>query len=240
MERTTADRAEGPVRVFLLDGQAVVLRGIRDLLEPESDIAVVGAAGGIGGALSEGVALRPDVVVVDVRFADGHGIPVCRALRSGRPELACLMLTSFDEDDALLDAVMAGAAGYVPRRLRGSGLVAAIRTVAAGRPLLDPSAVRRLLAGLRSPDESDARSHDGRGATLTDREQQVLTLVGDGLTDRRIGRALGLPEGTVRGDVVRILTKLGIEHRVRNASRTVARPPGDRAAGYRRERHRHG
>src|SRR6478672_10936615 len=147
--------AKSPIRVFLVDDHEVVRRGLRDLLDAEPDIEVVGDAGTVAEALARGPALRPDVAILDVRLPDGDGVTVCRELRSTMPRLACLMLTSFDDDDALLDAIMAGAAGYVLKQIKGSDLVSAIRTVAEGQSLLDPATTTRLMSTLRE-DHSDA------------------------------------------------------------------------------------
>ncbi|MFF7038762.1 response regulator, partial [Streptomyces griseus] len=149
MSDTPTDSGGAPVRVFLLDDHEVVRRGVRDLLEAEPDLEVVGEAATAGQALARGPALRPDVAVLDVRLSDGDGVTVCRELRSRMPELACLMLTSFDDEEALLDAIMAGAAGYVLKQINGSDLVSAVRTVATGRSMLDPATTARLLRSLR-------------------------------------------------------------------------------------------
>lgn len=151
---------QNPIRVFLLDDHEVVRRGLTDLLDSEPDISVVGDADSVEHALVRGPALRPDVAVLDVRLPDGDGISVCRELRSRMPELACLMLTSFDEEEALLDAIMAGAAGYVLKQIRGSDLVAAVRTVASGQSMLDPTTTARLMRSLRAdPTEGPAPPH---------------------------------------------------------------------------------
>ena len=145
---------QNPIRVFLLDDHEVVRRGLADLLDAEPDISVVGDADTVEHALARGPALRPHVAVLDVRLPDGDGITVCRELRSRMPELACLMLTSFDDEDALLDAIMAGASGYVLKQIKGSDLVSAVRTVASGQSMLDPATTARLMRSLRAePDE---------------------------------------------------------------------------------------
>ncbi|MEU7091781.1 response regulator transcription factor [Kitasatospora aureofaciens] len=176
--------ASAPVRVFLLDDHEVVRRGVHDLLDGEPDLVVVGEAATAEQALVRVPALRPDVAVLDVRLGDGDGVSVCRELRSRMPDLACLMLTSFDDEEALLDAVMAGAAGYVLKQISGTDLVAAVRTVASGRSMLDPGAATRLLNRLRS-DAEPARPVTA-GPALTAREQEVLALIGEGLTNRQI------------------------------------------------------
>ena len=205
---------EAPIRVFLLDDHEVVRRGLRDLLDAEPDISVVGGAATAGQALARGPALRPHVAVLDVRLPDGDGITVCRELRSRMPELACLMLTSFDDDEALLDAIMAGAAGYVLKQINGSDLLSAVRTVARGQSMLDPATTARLMHSLRGP---AAHPEDERLAALTEREHAVLELIGEGLTNREIGKRLYLSEKTVKNHISRLLSKLGVERRVQAA-----------------------
>ncbi|MFF7295513.1 response regulator [Streptomyces sp. NPDC008265] len=208
--------SKAPIKVFLLDDHEVVRRGLRDLLDAEADIAVVGEAGTAEQALARGPALRPDVAVLDVRLPDGDGITVCRELRSRMPGLACLMLTSFDDEDALLDAIMAGAAGYVLKQIKGSDLVSAVRTVATGQSMLDPATTARLMQSLRSP-EAAGEPQDARLATLSERERAVLALIGDGLTNRQIAKELYLSEKTVKNHISRLLGKLGVERRVQAA-----------------------
>ncbi|MFE3765319.1 response regulator [Streptomyces sp. NPDC059104] len=207
---------EPTVTVFLLDDHEVVRRGLRDLLDAEPDIAVVGEAGTAAQALARGPALRPDVAVLDVRLPDGDGISVCRELRSRMPGLACLMLTSFDDEDALLDAIMAGAAGYVLKQIKGSDLVAAVRTVATGQSMLDPATTARLMRSLRGP-EAVEEPEDSRLAALSERERDVLELIGEGLTNRQIAERLYLSEKTVKNHISRLLGKLGVERRVQAA-----------------------
>ncbi|MEU0333871.1 response regulator transcription factor [Streptomyces sp. NPDC006193] len=215
-----------PIRVFLLDDHEVVRRGVRDLLDDEPDIAVVGEAATVEQALVRVPALRPDVAVLDVRLPDGDGVTVCRELRSGMPELACLMLTSFDDEEALLDSVMAGASGYVLKQIQGSDLVTAVRTVARGQSLLDPSATTRLLARLRGGrQEAEPDVLPG----LTERERQILALIGEGLTNRQIGGRLYLAEKTVKNHISRLLAKLGVERRVQAA--VIAAQAQDRLRG---------
>ncbi|MGW2559402.1 response regulator [Streptomyces sp. NPDC001514] len=210
--------AEAPIRVFLLDDHEVVRRGLHDLLDAEPDIEVVGEAGTAEQSLARGPALRPHVAVLDVRLPDGDGITVCRELRSRIPELACLMLTSFDDEDALLDAIMAGAAGYVLKQIKGSDLVSAVRTVATGQSMLDPATTARLMRSLRTTTpETAPRAEDERLAVLTDRERAVLDLIGEGLTNRQIGKKLYLSEKTVKNHISRLLSKLGVERRVQAA-----------------------
>ncbi|MGW1894325.1 response regulator [Streptomyces sp. NPDC002004] len=211
---TPAGASGAPIRVFVLDDHEVVRRGLHDLLDAEPDIEVVGEAGTAEQALARGPALRPDVAVLDVRLPDGDGITVCRELRSHIPGLACLMLTSFDDEDALLDAIMAGASGYVLKQIKGSDLLSAVRTVATGQSMLDPATTARLMRSLRGP---EARTEDERLATLSERERAVLDLIGDGLTNREIGRKLYLSEKTVKNHISRLLAKLGVERRVQAA-----------------------
>ncbi|MFD4587322.1 response regulator [Streptomyces sp. NPDC058434] len=216
MSESPAFSAEAPVRVFLLDDHEVVRRGLRDLLDAEPDIEVVGEAGTAQQALARGPAVRPRVAVLDVRLPDGDGVTVCRELRSRMPELACLMLTSFDDEDALLDAIMAGAAGYVLKQIKGSDLVSAVRTVATGQSMLDPATTARLMHSLRSPEEAPA-PEDERLAVLSPRERAVLGLIGRGMTNRQIGKELYLSEKTVKNHISRLLSKLGVERRVQAA-----------------------
>ncbi|MGW5329183.1 response regulator [Streptomyces sp. NPDC004014] len=204
-----------PIPVFLLDDHEVVRRGVRDLLDDEPDIQVIGEAGTAEQALVRIPALRPCVAVLDVRLPDGDGVSVCRELRSRMPELACLMLTSFDDEEALLDSIMAGASGYVLKQIQGSDLVSAVRTVAAGQSLLDPSATTRLMARLRGGPQQREELDELPG--LTDREREILALIGEGLTNRQIGQRLYLAEKTVKNHISRLLAKLGVERRIQAA-----------------------
>ncbi|TLS45332.1 response regulator transcription factor [Streptomyces montanus] len=204
-----------PIRVFLLDDHEVVRRGVHDLLNDEPDITVVGEAGTVEQALVRVPALRPHVAVLDVRLPDGDGVTVCRELRSRMPELACLMLTSFDDEEALLDSIMAGASGYVLKQIQGSDLVSAVRTVAAGQSLLDPSATTKLMARLRGEQTKEPEPDALPG--LTDREREILALIGEGLTNRQIGQRLYLAEKTVKNHISRLLAKLGVERRIQAA-----------------------
>ncbi|MFF4042093.1 response regulator [Streptomyces sp. NPDC001816] len=213
-ERTFTE--QHPIRVFLLDDHEVVRRGLADLLDAEPDISVVGDADTAEHALTRGPALRPHVAVLDVRLPDGDGISVCRELRSRMPELACLMLTSFDDEEALLDAIMAGASGYVLKQIKGSDLVSAVRTVASGQSLLDPATTARLMRSLRAgPAETPALPPEL--ASLSPRERDILALIGDGLTNREIGNKLYLSEKTVKNHISRLLAKLGVQRRVQAA-----------------------
>jgi DNA-binding NarL/FixJ family response regulator len=202
-----------PITVFLLDDHEVVRRGVRDLLEAEPDIRVVGEAGTAASALARIPALRPDVAVLDVQLPDGDGVGVCRDIRSRMPGVACLMLTSFDDDEALFSAVMAGAAGYVLKQIRGSDLVGAVRTVAAGQSMLDPRAASHLMARLR-----DRAVRADPLAGLTGQERRILELIGDGLTNRQIGERMFLAEKTVKNYISALFAKLGMERRTQAAA----------------------
>jgi two-component system, NarL family, response regulator DevR len=195
------------LRVFLLDDHEVVRRGIRELLESEDDIEVVGEAGTAEEALARIPPTRPEVAVLDVRLPDGDGVEVCREIRSRHPEIQCLMLTSFADDDALFSSIMAGAAGYVLKQVRGTDLVDAIRRVGAGESLLDPAVTRRVLERLRTKPEEDEL------AGLTDQERKILELIADGLTNRQIAEQIFLAEKTVKNYVSNILAKLGMSRR---------------------------
>jgi len=201
-----------PIRVFLVDDHEVVRRGVHELLEFEADLVVVGEAGTAAEALARIPVLHPDVAVLDVRLPDGDGVSVCRELRSRLPDVHCLMLTSFADDEALFDAIVAGAAGYVLKQIRGGDLIGAIRTVASGQSLLDPRATARVLERLRT----QAR-RDDPVATLTDQERRTLELIGEGLTNRQIGERLFLAEKTVKNYVSSLLSKLGMERRTQAA-----------------------
>ncbi len=203
---------EGSLRVFLLDDHDVVRQGLKSLIDAESDMEVVGEASNAAEALARVPALRPDVAVLDVRLPDGDGISVCRELKSTLPDLACLMLTSFGDDDALFSAIMAGAAGYVLKQIKGNDLVGAIRTVGQGQSLLDPQATGRLLQKMRS----DAVRKDPLDV-LTDQERKILDLIGEGLTNREIGERMFLAEKTVKNYVSSVLAKLGLVRRTQAA-----------------------
>ena len=205
-----------PISVFLLDDHEVVRRGVRDLLEAEPDIRVIGEAGTVSSALARIPALRPDVAVLDVRLPDGDGVSVCREIRSKMPEVACLMLTSFGDDEALFDAIMAGAAGYVLKQIRGTDLVGAVRTVAAGQSMLDPRAASQLMARLR-----DSSAHADPLAGLSGQERRILELIGEGLTNRQIGERMFLAEKTVKNYVSALFAKLGMERRTQAAAYAV-------------------
>jgi DNA-binding NarL/FixJ family response regulator len=206
----TTDRAA--IRVFLLDDHEVVRRGVRDLLESAGDIDVVGEAATADEALRRVPATRPDVAVLDVRLPDGSGIEVCRALRDRHPEVRSLMLTSFDDDEALFDAIVAGAAGYVLKEIRGTDLVDGVRRVARGESLLDPLAAGRVIERLRNPPPADARL-----ASLSPQERRILGLLAEGLTNRQIGAQMYLAEKTVKNYVSNLLLKLGMHRRTEAA-----------------------
>ncbi len=212
-----------PVRVFLLDDHELVRRGIRDLLTTDPRTEVVGEAAGAGEALVRIAATRPDVALLDARLADGSGIDVCREIRSAMPQVACLILTSYDDDDAVLAAVVAGAAGYLLKEIRGASLVDGILTVAAGGSLLDAAAIRRVVARL-----SEDETLDPVLASLTPREREVLTLVAEGLSNRQIGERLHLAEKTIKNYVSGLLAKLGMQRRTQAAvfGAQVARSTG--------------
>ncbi|GHA05316.1 DNA-binding response regulator [Streptomyces spiroverticillatus] len=216
-----------PIRIFLLDDHEVVRRGVHDLLDSEPDMTVVGEAGTSEQALVRGPALRPDVAILDIRLPDSDGITVCRDLLSRTPGLACLMLTSFDDDDALLDAIMAGASGYVLKQIKGSDLVEAVRTVASGQSMLDPATTARLMSSLRGPTQEEP-AQDARLAGLSTREREILALIGEGLTNRQIGKRLYLSEKTVKNHISRLLSKLGVERRIQAAvlATQFTPPPG--------------
>ncbi|MGW5333940.1 response regulator [Streptomyces bauhiniae] len=217
MSETRTFTEQDPVRVFLLDDHEVVRRGLADLLDAEPDIAVVGEADTAAHALARGPALRPHVAVLDVRLPDGDGITVCRELRDRMPGLACLMLTSFDDEDALLDAIMAGAAGYVLKQIKGSDLVSAVRTVASGQSMLDPATTARLMRSLRADPAASEPALPPELEALSPRERDILALIGDGLTNREIGKRLYLSEKTVKNHISRLLAKLGVQRRVQAA-----------------------
>ena len=201
------------IRVFLLDDHEIVRRGVRDLLDTEPGITVIGEAGTAAAALARIPALKPDVAVLDIRLPDGDGVTVCRDLRSKMPQLACLMLTSYSDDEALVDAIMAGAAGYVLKQIRGTDLVGAIRTIASGQSLLDPQAAATVMRRIR-----DHATATDPLATLTDQERRILALIGEGLTNRQIGDRLFLAEKTVKNYVSTLFVKLGMQRRAQAAA----------------------
>jgi two-component system, NarL family, response regulator DevR len=199
-------------RVFLLDDHEIVRRGLRELLEAEDDLEVVGEASTAEEALARIPAVRPDVAVLDVRLPDGNGVEVCRDIRSEHPDVHCLMLTSYADDEALFDAIMAGAAGYVLKQVRGAELVDGIRRVAAGQSLLDPSVTSRVLERLRHAPEEDERF-----AGLTEQEGRILALLAEGMTNRQIAGEMFLAEKTVKNYVSNLLAKMGMQRRTEAA-----------------------
>jgi DNA-binding NarL/FixJ family response regulator len=209
----SSSAADPNISVFLLDDHEIVRRGVRELLEAEPDISVIGEAGTAKSALARIPALAPDVAILDVRLPDGDGVSVCREIRSCLPGTACLMLTSFGEDEALFDAIMAGAAGYVLKQIRGTDLVGAVRTVASGASLLDPKAASRVMRRMR-----DQAQRDDPLAALTGQERRILELIGEGLTNRQIGERMFLAEKTVKNYVSALFSKLGRERRTQAAA----------------------
>lgn len=206
--------APGPaISVFLLDDHEIVRRGVRELLEAEPDITVIGEAGTAESALARIPALRPDVAILDVRLPDGNGVSVCRDIRSAMPEVSCLMLTSFGDDEALFDAIMAGASGYVLKQIRGTDLVGAVRAIASGKSLLDPEAASRVMRRMR-----DQATRADPLAGLTPQERRILELIGEGLTNRQIGARMYLAEKTVKNYVSALFAKLGMERRTQAAA----------------------
>jgi two-component system, NarL family, response regulator DevR len=206
------------VRVALVDDHEVVRRGLRDLLDGEPGIEVVAEAGGVEEALARVGATLPDVVVVDMRLPDGDGVELCRALRQLAPPPRCLVLTAFDDERALVEAIMAGASGYLLKQVRGQELVDAVRQVAAGRSLLDPVTTAHVLERMRKDAETDEL------AALTERERAVLELMGEGLSNRQIAERLFLAEKTVKNYVTSVLAKLGMERRTQAVAWFARRP----------------
>lgn len=200
------------ITVFLLDDHELVRRGVRDLLESEGDIEVVGEAGLASEAIDRTRVLRPQVAILDARLPDGSGIEVCRQIRSEQPGVAALILTTYDDDEALFSAIMAGASGYVLKQVSGGDLVTAVRRVAAGQSMLDPAVTARVLARLR-----DGPQQDPFVKHLTPKEEQILGLVAEGLTNRQIADELSLAEKTVKNYVSIVLGKLGVESRTQAA-----------------------
>jgi two-component system, NarL family, response regulator DevR len=210
-------------RVFLVDDHEVVRIGIRELLSASDDLEVVGEASSVTEALTRVPAVAPDVAVLDVRLPDGNGIELCRELMSRLPDLKCLMLTSFTDDEALFDAIMAGAAGFVLKRIVGTDLTNAVKTVAAGQSLLDARSTSALLNRIRRE-----REQGDPVRTLTEQERTVLDLIGEGLTNRQIAERMFLAEKTVKNYVSHLLAKLGLERRTQVAvlaSRLVRSAP---------------
>lgn len=214
------------VKVFLVDDHEVVRRGLVDLLGADPELDVVGEAGSVAEAMARVPAARPDVAVLDVRLPDGNGIELCRALLSRMPDLRCLILTSYTSDEAMLDAILAGASGYVVKDIKGMELARAVKDVGAGRSLLDNRAAAALMAKLRGA----AEKQDPLSG-LTDQERTLLGLLSEGLTNKQIADRMFLAEKTVKNYVSRLLAKLGMERRTQAAVFATelkrSRPPGD-------------
>ena len=202
-----------PTRVFLLDDHEIVRRGLRELLEASGQFEVVGEAGTAEEALGRIPATSPQVAVLDVRLPDGDGVQVCREVRSRHPEIACLMLTSFSDDEALFDAIMAGAAGYLLKQVQGTDLVEAIQAVAEGKSLLDPALTQKVLERIRTGVVEDERI-----VGLTDQELRIFELIGEGMTNRQIAEQVHLAEKTVKNYVSNLLMKLGMDRRTEAAA----------------------
>ena len=200
------------IRLFLLDDHEIVRRGLADLLNSEEDLDVVGEASTCDEAMRRIPAVVPDVAILDGRLPDGSGIEVCRRIREEYPQVRCLILTSYDDDDAIFDAVLAGASGYVLKQIRSSNLVDAVRQVAAGQSLLDPSVTARVLQRIR-----DGKREDERLAALNAQERKILALIAEGLTNRQIGERLFIAEKTVKNNVSSLLGKLGMQRRTQAA-----------------------
>jgi two-component system, NarL family, response regulator DevR len=203
------------IRVFLLDDHEIVRRGLAELIGMEDDLEVVGEAGTVAEALVRIPATRPDVAVLDVRLPDGSGVEVCREIRSSMG-IPCLMLTSHADDEALFNAIVAGASGYVLKDIRGNDLINAVQQVAGGKSLLDPSMTARVLERLRNPEPAERRT-----SGLSEQEQRILELIGEGLTNRQIGERMHLAEKTVKNYVSSMLAKLGMERRTQAAAYVV-------------------
>ncbi|NYG57008.1 response regulator transcription factor [Nocardioides perillae] len=209
---TTRRTSERRVRAFLLDDHEIVRRGLRTLLESEGDIEVVGEAGTAAEAVPMLAELAPDVAVLDARLPDGSGIEVCRDARAARPELKALILTSYDDDEAMFAAIMAGAAGYVLKQIEGDSLLSGVRAVADGQSLIDPLIAARVFErARRAAEQPDELAH------LTGQERKILDHIAEGLTNRQIGDRLFLAEKTVKNHVTSILSKLGVERRTQAA-----------------------
>jgi len=199
------------IRVFLLDDHEIVRRGLRELFEAHDDLAVVGEASNAEEAMTRVPPTRPDVAVLDVRLPGSSGIEVCRDLRAAMPELRCLMLTSFADDDALFSAILAGASGYLLKQIRGTELVTAVRRVAEGQSLIDPALTARVMERLRGKQE------DERIAKLSPQERRILDLIAEGKTNRQIGAEMYLAEKTVKNYVSNLLAKMGFSRRTEAA-----------------------
>jgi two-component system, NarL family, response regulator DevR len=207
--------SEQPIRVMIVDDHEVVRHGVRTLLEGADDVVISGEAGGVAESIQVAESTRPDVVVMDVRLVDGSGIEACREIRAARPDTKVIMLTSFADDEALFASIMAGAAGYVLKQVRGGDLLKSIRAVAAGQSLLDPAVTAPVLERLR---KGKHLLKDEKLARLSPQEERILTLVAEGKTNREIGEALHLAEKTVKNYVSSILSKLEVARRAEAAA----------------------
>jgi DNA-binding NarL/FixJ family response regulator len=228
VDSVTPVTRERPIRVFIVDDHELVRRGLIDLLTTTDDLIIVGEAATAGEALRRIPAAAPDVALLDARLPDGSGIDVCREIRSSHENVRCLVLTSYDDDEALYAAVMAGASGYLLKQIGGNSLIDGIRQVAAGRSLLDPAVTQKLLDRLRHPVEPDPVA-----GSLTAREREILDLIADGCTNRQIGERLFIAEKTVKNYVSGLLTKLGMQRRTQAAvyGASLRRPTGKTAPG---------
>jgi two-component system response regulator DevR len=226
VDSVTPVTRERPIRVFIVDDHELVRRGLIDLLTTTDDLIIVGEAATAGEALRRIPAAAPDVALLDARLPDGSGIDVCREIRSSHENVRCLILTSYDDDEALYAAVMAGASGYLLKQIGGNSLIDGIRQVAAGRSLLDPAVTQKLLDRLRHPVEPDPVA-----GSLTAREREILDLIADGCTNRQIGERLFIAEKTVKNYVSGLLTKLGMQRRTQAAVYGASlRPPTGKTA----------
>jgi DNA-binding NarL/FixJ family response regulator len=203
---------EEQMKVFLVDDHEIVRQGIARVVEAQPDMTVIGEAANVHDALGRIAATEPDVALLDVRLPDGNGIDLCRQIRQDHPHVQCVILTAYDDDDAMFAAVVAGATGYLLKSIRATELVSAIRSVAEGKRLLHPRAEKNAMQRMR-----EAREEDPRFGSLGLRERQILALIADGLTNRQIGERLGLAEKTVKNYVSGLLSKLGLDHRTQAA-----------------------
>jgi DNA-binding NarL/FixJ family response regulator len=215
-----------PIRVFLVDDQEVVRAGTRVFVDAAEGLTVVGEAASVAEALDRLPAARPDVAVLDVRLPDGDGVELCREIRSAWPEVACIMLTTFDDDQALFSSIMAGASGYVLKGIRGRALAEAIRQVGSGGSLLDPASTRLVLERLRS-----GPAQDDRLQSLSKQERRVLELIAEGRTNRQIAEAMFLSEKTIKNYVSSVMSKLGVERRTEAAVYATRAADRQRSAG---------
>ncbi|MFL6024384.1 MAG: response regulator [Marmoricola sp.] len=204
--------ADGKIRVYLLDDHEIVRQGIRTFLEASGDIEVVGESGSAADATARIPALAPDVAILDARLPDGSGIEVCRTVRSIDPDINALILTSYDDDEALFSAIMAGAAGYVLKEIKSSDLLSAIRHVASGQSMIDPALTARVLERVRNPVTVAPEL-----STLTEQEMKLLEFIAQGMTNKQIGEQMFLAEKTVKNYVSSVLSKLGVERRTQAA-----------------------